>query len=74
MTRTLILGAGGHAHVVADTLYRAREAGANATPIGYMDDDPTLHNTTILNLPVLGPIARLGDINSMQSSFRRCSK
>jgi FlaA1/EpsC-like NDP-sugar epimerase len=53
----LILGAGGHAQVVADILLRAHEAGANCKPIGFLDDDPALAGTAIMDLPVLGTIA-----------------
>lgn len=54
MTRVLILGAGGHAQVVADILLRARDAGQAVDPIGYLDDDETLHHKILLGLPVLG--------------------
>ena len=70
MPSILILGAGGHARVVADILLRAHEQaepGAqddNETlrPAGFLDDDPGLAGTTILGLPVLGNIDRLGDV------------
>lgn len=59
MSRVIILGAGGHAQVVADILLRAYEAGANCEPIGFLDDDPSLVGVMILGLPVLGLIAEL---------------
>ena len=70
MPSILILGAGGHARVVADILLRAHEQaeqgaeGDNSTllPAGFVDDDPDLAGTTILGLPVVGSIDRLGDI------------
>ncbi len=52
--RVLILGAGGHAQVVVDILLRMREAGADLTPLGYLDDDPALIGERFLDLPVLG--------------------
>ncbi len=52
--RLLILGAGGHAQVVVDILLRMREAGADLTPLGYLDDDPALTGRCFLDLPVLG--------------------
>ena len=63
MTRVLILGAGGHAQVAADILLRARDAGQTVDPIGYLDDDAALHGKALLGLPVLGPIAALGQIS-----------
>jgi sugar O-acyltransferase (sialic acid O-acetyltransferase NeuD family) len=50
----LILGAGGHAKVVADVLE------LSGTDIaGYLDDDPRLIGERLLGYPVLGPIASL---------------
>ena len=59
----LILGAGGHAQVVADILMRAYEAGATCKPIGFLDDDSALAGTTIMGLPVLGTIAQLDEFD-----------
>ena len=55
----IILGAGGHAQVVADTLLCACKAGADCHPIGFLDDDPALTGSTFLGLPVLGAIDQL---------------
>jgi len=63
MVRVLILGAGGHAQVVADILLRAHQAGASAYPIGFLDDNSTLVGTTIMGLPVLGTIAQLDEFD-----------
>ena len=52
--RVLILGAGGHAQVVADILLRAGEAGVPVKPIGYLDDNPALTGQSRLGLPILG--------------------
>jgi len=60
--RVLIVGAGGHAQVVADILLRMREAGADLTPLGYLDDNPALAGQRLLGLPVLGTIAHLSTI------------
>jgi sugar O-acyltransferase (sialic acid O-acetyltransferase NeuD family) len=54
--RVLILGAGGHAQVVADILLRSHEAGSPVVPSGYLDDDPAIQGHTFLGLPVLGRI------------------
>jgi sugar O-acyltransferase (sialic acid O-acetyltransferase NeuD family) len=59
--KTLILGAGGHAQVVADILLRSFEKGGIYKPIGFLDDDPKLIGMTNLSLPVLGTIAQLGE-------------
>jgi sugar O-acyltransferase (sialic acid O-acetyltransferase NeuD family) len=63
MVRVLILGAGGHAQVVADILLRAHQAGASAHLLGFLDDDSTLVGTTIMGLQVLGTIAQLDEID-----------
>ncbi|CAG0972218.1 UDP-perosamine 4-acetyltransferase [Anaerolineae bacterium] len=55
--RVLIIGAGGHAQVVADILLRMRERNSVVNPIGYLDDDDTLQNQELLGLPVLGKVA-----------------
>jgi sugar O-acyltransferase (sialic acid O-acetyltransferase NeuD family) len=62
MVRVLILGAGGHAQVVADILLRARDAGQRVDPIGYLDDDTALHGKVFLGLAVLGDTSALGRI------------
>jgi sugar O-acyltransferase (sialic acid O-acetyltransferase NeuD family) len=62
MQRVLILGAGGHAQVVADILLRAGEAGAAVEPLGYLDDNPLLTGQFLLGLPVLGRMADLGRV------------
>lgn len=59
MQRILILGAGGHAQVVADILMRMRDAGAQVEPVGYLDDNPRLRGEERLGLPILGGVADL---------------
>jgi sugar O-acyltransferase (sialic acid O-acetyltransferase NeuD family) len=51
MSGILILGAGGHAKVIADILMSQGIAVR-----GYVDDNPAAWGTTPLGLPVLGPI------------------
>ena len=58
----LILGAGGHAQVVADALLRARDAGQPVNPIGYLDDNIALYRHAFLGLSVLGDIEALNRI------------
>lgn len=60
-TRVLILGAGGHAWVVADILFRMQEAGQDVVPVGYLDDNPQLAGQRFLDLAVLGALSRLPD-------------
>jgi sugar O-acyltransferase (sialic acid O-acetyltransferase NeuD family) len=52
--KIVIAGAGGHGAVVADIL---REEA-----VGFVDDNAELHGTSILGLPVLGPIASLPEV------------
>jgi len=51
MQKVLILGAGGHAQVVADILMRAHEARASCKPVGFLDDNSSLAGTVIMGLP-----------------------
>jgi len=57
--RIVIVGAGGHGHVVADALLAAANAGSEWEPVGYVDDNPALVGRTLLGLPVLGFIDSL---------------
>lgn len=61
--RVVIIGAGGHAQVVADILLRMYEASNDIRPIGYLDDDPLLLGKRFLDLPVLGKIAQLNQVD-----------
>lgn len=60
--RVLIVGAGGHAQVVADVLLRMREDGGSVQPVGYLDDARELQGRTFLDLPVLGGLAHLAGV------------
>lgn len=62
MEQVLLIGAGGHAQVIADLMFRAHEAGAAALPIGYLDDNQALRGEYLLGLPVLGSIEELGTL------------
>ena len=57
--RVIILGAGGHAQVVADILWRMADAGADIAPVAYLDDNPALKGQAFLGVPVLGGTAVL---------------
>ena len=63
MQRVLILGAGGHAQVVADILLRAHGAGTDYKHVGFLDDELALTGTTLMGLPVLGIIAQLDEFD-----------
>lgn len=53
-SRVAIIGAGGHAKVVADAIL----ASGMARPIGFFDDDPDLSGRSHFGLPVLGTTDR----------------
>jgi sugar O-acyltransferase (sialic acid O-acetyltransferase NeuD family) len=57
--RILILGAGGHAQVVADILLRMAEEEGDVEAVGYLDDNPALTGQQLLGLPVVGALAEL---------------
>lgn len=58
----LIVGAGGHAQVVADVLLRMQDSGEQLIPLGYLDDHPSRQGQHPLGLPVLGRIADLARV------------
>ena len=57
--RLIILGAGGHAQVIAEAVQRAREAGMAWEVVGFLDDNPALAGQVRLGLPILGSISTL---------------
>ncbi|MCP4168941.1 MAG: acetyltransferase [Chloroflexi bacterium] len=63
MTRVLILGAGGHAQVVADILLHMHQASDDIVLVGYLDDNPQLLGMSYLGLPVLGKLDKLPTID-----------
>jgi len=60
--RVVILGAGGHAQVVADILLRAHEKNSPLLPIGFLDDNLALRGQRFLDMPVMVSIADLPTI------------
>lgn len=84
--RVLIVGAGGHAQVVADILLRMQDAGEEILPLGFLDDNPALAGAARLGLPVLGSlpdrhsiehdaiIIALGDNRVRRNLFRQLSR
>lgn len=59
----MIIGAGGHAQVVADILLRSHEVDPRIQPIGYLDDNSDLHGQSLVGLPVLGSVADISTID-----------
>jgi sugar O-acyltransferase (sialic acid O-acetyltransferase NeuD family) len=60
--RVVIVGAGGHAQVVADSLRCMRQSGQPIQIVGYLDDAAHLHGRKILEDRVLGSISYLSQI------------
>jgi sugar O-acyltransferase (sialic acid O-acetyltransferase NeuD family) len=60
--RVVILGAGGHARVVADLLLAVARRRHDLDVLGFLDDDPALHGKSFLGLRVLGLLSALHDI------------
>lgn len=54
--RILIVGAGGHAQVVADIVLRSIDAGLGATLVGFVDERAPVPGRRILGAPVLGTV------------------
>ena len=61
---TLIIGAGGHGRVVLDIL----RAAGQYTPVGFIDSDPTLAGTQVMDLDVLGDINLLPKLRKQNIS------
>jgi sugar O-acyltransferase (sialic acid O-acetyltransferase NeuD family) len=57
----VIVGAGGHGHVVADILLAASRCGEYVRPIGYVDDRSSSQLSLKPNQPLLGTIAELSE-------------
>ena len=60
-----IIGAGGHAKVVADTVL----ASGSDQIVGFFDDNPALWKNTIFGLPVRGPISGWRDQSVANTIF-----
>jgi sugar O-acyltransferase (sialic acid O-acetyltransferase NeuD family) len=56
MIKVVIIGAGGHAMVVADILLNMKKMGDQLDIVGFLDDDCTKHGQFILGFPVLGTV------------------
>ncbi len=60
MTRILIVGAGGHAQVIADAVLSRARAGDDCQLAGFLDDNESLQEHAILGVTVLGKIQQAG--------------
>lgn len=61
MRDLLIAGAGGLARETAAAVAAVNAAGPTWRLLGFLDDDPALHGTTVSGLPVLGPLSLVAD-------------
>jgi sugar O-acyltransferase (sialic acid O-acetyltransferase NeuD family) len=59
--KVLILGAGGHSKVVADTILFSTEKNPEYSIVGILDDNLDLRNASLMGIPVLGPITRFNE-------------
>ncbi|MGV8073277.1 MAG: acetyltransferase [Syntrophobacteraceae bacterium] len=60
--KVLIIGAGGHAQVVADIMLHMAAGGQAILPVGFLDDNQGLTGLKFLGLPVRGKISDLPNI------------
>lgn len=61
MARLLILGAGGHAQVVAEIVHAMARVGNDIEVAGFLDDDPQLWGHNVLGATVFGPTRSIPD-------------
>ncbi len=57
MPDVVIVGAGGHGRELAEIAVACQQAGDDISMLGYVDDNPSLVDTEIGGLPVLGPLS-----------------
>ncbi len=62
MKRILIVGAGGHAQVIADALACCIRAGADWQLIGFLDNNPELAGREVLGFKILGTAQQLAQL------------
>ena len=60
--RILIIGAGGHAQVIADIIRTAPRVPGGPQLAGYLDDRKSLHGSVLVGAPVLGPVYMLSSV------------
>lgn len=64
MKRVVLVGAGGHAKVVWDTLRLMRIRGQTVEVVGIVDDDPQRWGERFLGLPILGPVSAIAHMDT----------
>ena len=62
MTRILIVGAGGHAQVIADLILSLARVGGDVALVGFVDDNPQLFGCEYLGAKVWGATANTKNI------------
>jgi sugar O-acyltransferase (sialic acid O-acetyltransferase NeuD family) len=62
VTRILIVGAGGHAQVIADLILSRARLGEDLQLMGFVDDDTRLLGREILGVKVLGQIGQVNEV------------
>lgn len=60
--RIVIIGAGGHSHVMTEALLEQGRRTGDVHVAGLLDENASLHGSSVLGRPVLGDLARLPDI------------
>jgi len=63
MKRVLLVGAGGHAKVVWDTL-QVQDREHTVEVVGIVDDDPQRWGQRLLGLPILGPVSAIAQMDA----------
>lgn len=58
----VIVGAGGHAQVMADCILRRQECDASVSLLGFVDDRASMRGEMLLGFPVLGSLSDLAMI------------
>lgn len=59
--KVIIIGAGGHARVVADALVSRIQLGEKHEVVGFLDDNEDLRNRAPLGIRILGRISEIGN-------------
>jgi sugar O-acyltransferase (sialic acid O-acetyltransferase NeuD family) len=61
--RILIIGAGGHAQVVADIIRSTTQVPGGPAVVGFLDERKSLQGRIILGAPVIGPVSLLPSLS-----------
>ena len=62
MREIVIIGAGGHAQVVADILFAMQASGSAVKPIGFLDDSDDIQGKEMMGLRVIGKSGSIHEI------------